>query len=643
MYLEPIRKRHPPSDDPSIAMRLSVIAVVAVVFFAVLGFRLWYLQVLSGDHYTALANDNRLRNVTIEAPRGVVYDRNGKVLVQNRGGLSVGILPMDLTDDQVVIPRLAQVLGVTAAEIRQKLAQGAADPYRVVVIKEDVPQDPTVAYLKEHSLEFPGVRVETTFLRSYPDKTLAAQVLGYVGEVSDQQLQTDEFKMLASGARIGKDGVEFTYDRFLRGVDGTRTVEVDATGRPKQTLQEVPPQPGDNLVLSLDSGLQAAADRALAEGIVQANKSGFKNAAAGSVVALDPTTGQVLAMASLPSYDPSVWVGGMSQATFNQMNAPQAHQPLLNRAIEGLYPAGSTFKPFVAATALRDGLITPATIINAPPTFRIGQQVWKDWNPGGHGLTDLVKALTESVDVYFYNVGKMFYDQTGAVLQDGLRQFGFGQKTGIDLPGETIGRVPDKVWKKQWGQTALDQAWKPGDDVNLAIGQGDLLVTPLQLATAFGAIANAHSAAAGGGGPANDVLDLLVPHLGLRITDPSGNVVHTFETQTKSEITMKASDLDAIRQGLLGVASQPNGTAYATFKDFPIPVAGKTGTAQKAPEDDYAWFAGYAPANDPKIVVVALVEQGGHGSSVAAPIVRQVMAQYFKVKSPGPAQVGTTE
>ena len=642
MYLEPVRKRHPPSDDPSIAMRLSVIALVAVVFFSVLGFRLWYLQVLSGDHYTALANDNRLRNVTIEAPRGVIYDRNGKVLVQNRGGLSVGILPMDLADPQVVIPRLAQVLGVTADEIRQKLAKAQADPYRVVVIKEDVPQDPTVAYLKEHSLEFPGVRVETTSLRAYPDKTLAAQVLGYVGEVSDQELQTDAFRMLTPGAHVGQDGIEFTYDRFLRGVDGTRTVEVDATGRPKQTLQEVAPQPGNNVVVSLDSNLQAAAERALAAGIVDANKSGFKNAAAGSVVALDPATGQVLAMASLPSYDPSVWVGGMSQAEYSKLNAPQAHQPLLNRAIQGLYPAGSTFKPFVAATALSNGLITPSTIIDAPPTFRIGQQVWKDWKPDGHGLTDLVKALTESVDVYFYNVGKMFYNKTGAVLQDGLRKFGFGQKTGVDLPGEAVGRVPDKVWKKQWGQTAVDKAWRPGDDVNLAVGQGDLLVTPLQLATAFSAIANAHPAT-GGGGPATDVLDLLVPHLGLRITDPSGNVVHTFETQKNGEVTLSASDLDAIRQGLLDVTSRPNGTAYAAFKGFPIPVAGKTGTAQKAPEDDYAWFAGYAPANDPKIVVVALVEQGGHGSSVAAPVVRRVMEQYFKVKSSGPAQVGTTE
>lgn len=617
MFLEPVRKQSGSDDAPSLGVRIGLLAVVVVVLFSLLGFRLWFLQILSGDSYVKLANNNRVREVSLEAPRGVIYDRGGKILVENKPGLGVGILPMDLRAEDEVIPRLARVLGVPEADIRARLEKATNDPYVTAMIKEDVPEA-TVAYLKEHSLEFPGVQIEKAYLRAYPRRKFATHVLGYVSEISAADLDKERFRALKAGVRIGKDGVEFTYDSFLRGVDGVRKVEVDAAGRPKRVLKEQTPLPGNNLWLTINYGLQAAAEKALSEGLDRAHAGGFTTAAAGAVVAIDPRTGEVLAMASAPDYDLSLWVGGMKQTDYAALTAKDAHNPLFDRAISGLYPAGSTFKPFVAGTALTDGLIDSQTKFFDPGTFKIGRQVWKCWKPGGHGEVNLIEALMESCDVYFYNLGKRFYDQTGAVLQDGLGAFGFGRTTGIDIPGEVAGRVPDKGWKKANGTTKEGRSWNPGDMVNLAIGQGDLLVTPLQLAVASAAIAN--------GG------DILVPRLALKVTDASGATLKEFETEKRGRISMSAEDIDTVRRGLGYVVSEPNGTAHGAFKGFPIAVAGKTGTAEKKPEKDYAWFMGYAPADAPQILVVALIEQGGHGSSVAAPVVRRVMEAYFNVK-----------
>ncbi len=630
MYLEPVRKKRPPADDPSIGMRLGALAVGVVLLFALLGFRLWFLQILSGDHFVNLANNNRVRTVTIEAPRGVIYDRNGDVLVKNRAGLSLGILPMDVQDEGEVVSRLAAVLQIPVEDIEKKLEKGKKDPYVVTTIKEDVPENPIVAYIKEHSLEFPGVRVEKSYLRDYPRKEFVTHVLGYVGAVSDDDLKKFDIGDVKAGARIGKDGVEATYDSYLRGTTGSRTVEVDASGRPKRVLEQIDPLPGNNLVLTIDSDIQDAAERAIREGLQRAHEDGFVNAPAGAVVAMDPRNGEILALASYPDYDLSAWVGGMDASIYEALNAKGAHNPFLDRVIMGRYPAASTFKPFVAATALKTDLIDWNTVFFDPGSYKVGRQVWRCWKTEGHGDVNLVEAIMESCDVYFYNLGNKFYDQKGAVLQEGVREFGFGSTTGIDLPGEYSGRVPDKDWKQEVGETKEDKAWKPGDDINLSIGQGDLLVTPLQLAVAFSAIAN--------GG------DVMVPRLGMQITDASGSVIWHYEPEKRNHIEMVGEDLDQIRRGLLYVTSQPEGTAYGAFKGFPIPVAGKTGTAEKRPEDDYAWFMGYAPAENPEIVVVALVEQGGHGSSVAAPVVRRVLEKYFHVEDGSiPSEITVTE
>ena len=641
MILEPIKKRRSPEDDSFVGMRIGALLIVAFALFGVLTFRLWFLQILSGDAYVTLAKNNRTREVKVEAPRGVIYDRNGKILVENRAGLDVGLLPMDMYDPkkepekfQQEISDLSKILDVSETDLMAAYTKAKKDPYVTYVVKEDVPENTVVAYIKEHSLEYKGVQVQASYLRQYPFGALATHLLGYVGEASQTDLDQEEFVTLRAGATVGKDGVERKYDSFLRGTDGWKTVEVDAAGRPKRVTVNQAPTAGSNLVLTIDSDLQEAAENALVEGIQLAHDAKDTNgkpydAAGGAVVAMDPRTGEILAMASYPDYDPSLWVGGMSTTKFAELNAPQAHYPLFDRVIDGLYPAGSTFKPFVAAAALNAGVITADTTFECNGSFSIAGQTFHDWNPTKHlGPVSVIQALRQSVDVFFYNVGNLMYQQPGPVLQDGVRKFGFDKLTGIDLPGEVKGRVPDKYWKA----TTSDKVWKPGDEINLAIGQGDLLVTPMQMVVALSAIAN--------GGT------VWVPHLGLKIQDASNNNIHQFDNESSGQLGISQQTLDLVRTGMRQVTSDPTGTAYGTFKGFPISVAGKTGTAQKLPEDDYALFIGYAPADAngvPEIAVVAIIEQGGHGSSVAAPVVRRVMEAYFHTASGSNTVIPTTE
>jgi len=638
--LSPVKKRTPPEDDSFLGIRVGVILLVALALFGVLAFRLWFLQILSGDEYVTYAKNNRVREVIVEAPRGVIYDRNGEILVENRAGLSVGLLPMDMIDPEEdpagfreEMSRLADLLDMPYAELLTAYDKAKKDPYLTRTIEGDVPEETVVAYLKEHSLEFPGVQVEQSYLRRYPLRSVATHILGYVGEVSEEDLDDQQFSTMLPGSSVGKNGVERWYDSKLRGTDGRRTVEVDAAGRPKRFLEDVAAKPGNNLVLTVDTELQRAAEEAIVEGIQRAHQEGYTNAAGGTVVALDPRNGQVLALASYPDYDPSLWVGGMSSVKYAELTDETAHNPLFNRALNGLYPAGSTFKPFVAAAALNAGLVTEDTIFNCNGKFQEAGQTWKDWKEEGHGDVNLVDGISRSCDVYFYNLGKLLFAQPTPVLQDTVRLFGFERTTGIDLPYETTGtRVPDKYWKAENGKTDVDKIWKPGDEINLAIGQGDLLVTPLQLAVGLSALVN--------GG------DVWVPHLGLQITDASGNVIHEIDDEKRGELGISEESLSLIRRGMRLVTSDPTGTAYATFANFPVNVGGKTGTAEKKPDDDYALFMAYAPADggsEPEIVVVSLLEQGGHGSSVAAPMARRVLEAYFHTEVGGPEIVPVTE
>jgi penicillin-binding protein 2 len=642
--LEPItRTGRSSQEDSFIGFRVGVLLMLGMVLFGIIGFRLWYLQILSGDQFVQSSVSNREREVIIEAPRGGIYDRNGVPLVQNRAGLSVGFLAMDMpspdTDEfYTEIYSLAEILDIPPAQLLADYDKAKAEPHKTYVVKEDADENTVVAYLEENNEQFPGVEVEKAFLREYVDlaNVRASHILGYVGEISDDDLSQPEFAELKGGTHVGKDGVERQYDSYLRGRDGWRVVEVDATGKPVNVVDDNPADTGYNLYLTIDAKIQKAAEQAIIEGIERAHKDipslGFTNAAAGAVVAMDPRTGEILAMASYPDYDPEKWVGGISAVDFAAYNAEDSNKPLYNRAMNGLYPAGSTFKPFVALAAMDAGLLTWGETHDCWGRFRLPigagaaktYQTWKCWvYPTGHNTVNLYQAIERSCDFYFYNVGKKTYEQPTPVLQNGVRKFGFGRSTGIDLPGETQRSVvPDKVWAREHGTE-----WKTGDEINLAIGQGYLQTTPLQMAVALSALVN--------GGT------IWVPHIGLQITDSSNRVISTMQGEKRGELGIKQEFVDQIKAAMVLVCSSRNGTAYNQWRSFSVDAGGKTGTSQVVgknlngtPVDDYALFMGYAPAipgTEPQIVVVSVIEQGGHGSSVASPVVRRVLEAYFNL------------
>lgn len=639
--LEPVRRMGRAAEDDSfIGLRVGVLLVMGMVLFSIVAFRLWYLQILAGDQFVASSVNNREREVIIEAPRGNIFDRNGVALVQNRAGLSVGLLAMDMPEPDsdefyAEIYRLSEILNVPPAQLLADYDKAKSEPHKTLVVKEDVDENSVVAFLEEHREEFPGVEVEKTFLREYSfDKARAAHILGYVGEISDNDLSQPEFAELKGGTHVGKDGVERQYDSYLRGKDGWRVVEVDATGKPVNVVQDNPADTGYNLYLTIDSDLQAAAERALQEGMSRARTDvwglGFQKANAGAVVAMDPRNGEILAMASYPDFEPEKWVGGISTVDFAAYNSPEANRPLYNRAMNGLYPPGSTFKPFVALAAMDAGLLTADRQRTCWGRYKVEYgtgsskdvQYWKCWvYPLGHQEVNLYSAISRSCDLFFYAVGEETYKQPSPVLQNGVRKFGFGRSTGIDLPGETERSVvPDKVWARENGMQ-----WKTGDEINMSIGQGYMSATPLQQAVALSAIVN--------GGT------VWVPHMGLQITDSSNRVISTMQSEKRSELGIDPAFLDQVKQGMVMVCRDRLGTAFHQWRNFSVDVAGKTGTSEVkslnldgTPTDDYALFMGYAPANaatEPQIVVVAVIEQGGHGSSVAAPVVRRVMEAYF--------------
>ncbi len=501
---------------PSVAVRVAVLAGFVIVLLGVLVFRLWFLQVLDSQQYLAQAQDNSVRSVEIMAPRGVIEDRHGTILVDNRPGLSLGIRPMNVPPGELVplAARLSRLVHVPARTIRALVARQAWLPYDLVIVKRDAGQS-LVDYVLEHEQWFPGVEVQQSYLRAYPLGDLAAPLLGYLGQIDPQQLKQARFKGYLPDDEVGQSGVESTYDKWLRGVDGVARVQVDALGKPQGVLPGGSlPQPGDNLVLTIDARVQRAAENAVRSGIALAHAAHFTQANAGAAVVLDARSGAVLAMANYPSYDPAWFSGGISARHMAQLLSPQADDPLLNRAIAGEYPTGSTFKVVDTIAGLQTGVLSPSTTLDAPATYVNHGLVWHDWNPNGHGVIDLNEAIVQSADTYFYQVGYDFYLRKGTELESWAQRLGYGRPTGIDIPGEAAGLVPTPAWlrrtynKKTDPNWQIDSIWKPGNSINLAIGQGNLLATPLQVAVNYAAIAN--------GGY------LVTPHLGLRIDTSQG-------------------------------------------------------------------------------------------------------------------------
>jgi len=640
------RRDKPIIQLPSVALRVAIMVGIAVVLFAIILFRLWFLQILSGQQFVVQANDNRLRSVKLVAPRGAITDRNGEAIVENRPGLAVGFRLMDVPGGQLdaEVERLARVLHARPGKIRteimdhlrpgwpaeipltwKKIVAGEGASYDLIVVKEDVSRA-AMSYILEHIASFPGVEIRKNYLRSYPHGSLAAHLLGNMGEISKDQLKERRFKGYAQGDMVGQGGLEWSYDRWLRGRDGVAKVEVDALGRPKQH-DPVPggrlPEPGDTLVTTVDAKVQAKAEEALRYAIDLAHSDGRYRAAGAAALVLDVKTGEVIAMASFPTYDPAEWVGGISTRDFKKLADPYANRPLLNRAIQEQKAVGSTFKVVDAIAGLEEGVISPYTGFFCDGSFKppiaSDKTVWNCWALDGHGSLDLVPAITQSCDVYFYNVGYLFYQRKGTELEDWAMRLGMGKPTGIDVPGEVAGRVPTPAWRRSYFESEVDKIWTPGNSINLAIGQGDLEATPLQLAVTYAAIAN--------GGY------VVQPHIGKKIVDQRGKMVRDLQAAKPRKVDISQSTLDVVRRGLYEAANSATGTSSAVFAGYPVQVAGKTGTAEVFGSGDYAWYASYAPANDPKYVVVVMVEQGGHGGTVAAPATRLIYDALFKLKS----------
>jgi penicillin-binding protein 2 len=608
MYLDNERR---PTLTPQLAWRVAIIGGIALVAFAVIFFRLWYLQVLSGDKYLAEANDNRVREIKVQAPRGEIVDREGTVLVRNRTGYAVKVTPEKLpkarSERRVVYRRLAKVLGMRRRVIERRVErQLRALPFSTATVKPDVAQE-LFAYLLERQDDFPGVTIERVFLREYPHGEIGAHLFGTVGEVTKEQLEDERYRGVQLGDRVGQSGIEAEYDRFLRGRNGAARVQVDALGNLNQTLRTRQPQQGRQVRLSVDLDVQQAGQEALAGGT-----------GAGAFAVMDVHSGEVVALGSQPSFDPNIFAKIVKRSDLERLSSEEYGKPLFNRAIQSGYPTGSTFKLLTATAALESGLITPDTVLYDGGELTVGGVTFKNAGGAAHGALALRQALTVSSDVFFYQLGRDM-NARGMPLQKWARRLGIGRLTGIDLPAEAPGLLPTPRWRdKLFDDELTDRPWSVGDNINLSVGQGDLQANPLQMAVAYATIAN--------GGR------VLRPRLGMRIEDSAGRALQQLEAPTARRLKIDAGFRQAIMEGLAGAAGGPGGTSTAVFEGFPIPIAGKTGTAEKGlGRADQSWYVALAPYPDPKYVVAVTDEAGGFGAETAAPMARRILAELFAV------------
>jgi len=645
------RVEEPYRLTPKLALRIGMLGMLAIAVFAALFLRLWSLQILNGEQLLRAAQNNQRREFRIPAPRGPILDRNGQVLVTNVPGTAVQIWLSDLPKRRGVrlreIRALARVLRVPARQIGATLRRHRSDLLTPVKIKEGV-TEAQVRYLKERAEDFRGVQIAGTYLRYYPHRELAAHVLGYVSEISPQQLKQLRTQGYEGGDTIGQTGVEAVYDKYLRGIPGKAQLRVDSLGRPKSPIvPKDPPHSGNALRLTLDLKLQLAAEEAIRYGIERARNSaclGCWNANGGAIVALDPRDGSVRALASYPTYSPSVYVGrvrrrALDAAGLTPRTAEAMNFPALDRTIHAAYPPGSTFKPVTAIAAMQEHILQPYESLACTGSYEKNGQVFKNWDPFVNESMTLPTALAKSCDTYFYQVGYRFYGMPpsrGPRLQAWASRFGFGQRTGIDLGAERSGLLPTPDWRKKTytkktdpERWEIDSLWKPGDSIQLAIGQKDLLVTPMQMARFYAMIAN--------GGR------LVMPHLLLDVEQPPSNgrrgatVPGPQPFSAPEPTNVDAQALAVVREGLYEATHYSFGTSAAIFGGFPIPISGKTGTAEKIidPGDGYprtfnqSWWCGYGPSDSPDLVVCALIENGGHGGDAAAPAALKVFEAFF--------------
>lgn len=613
------------------SLRIALVGGLALVLFAVVFFRLWYLQVLSGNNYLAEANDNRVRDIRVEAPRGVITDRNGNSLVANRGSWQVQVdrrrygiyvgenhnLVVSDDDFAHVLTRLSKVLSEPRTRIKQRMLDSLEElPFANATAAIDVSFDDVVA-IRERQEDYPGVDVSQTFERLYPHGETGAHLFGYVREVSGDQLKSGDYEGAQQGDRVGQDGLESTYDRYLRGRGGTQRIEVDVADRQRGELPGVEPEPGNDLRLTLDLGVQQTGEQALRIA------SGGSNQKGAAFVAMDIRDGAIRGMGSFPTFDPDVYTGVLRQSTYKQLTSEANGAPLTNRAIASLYPSGSTFKPITAIASLESGISEPGTVVVDGGKLKVGDQTFQNAGGVAYGPVNLIEAMKVSSDVYFYTLGVKAGVKGGDIIQKWATRLGIGRDPGIDLPGAAKGLVPTPQWrndlrKELKGDPNRPDPWTLGNNVQLAIGQGDLQTNPLQMAIAYAAIAN--------GGY------IVRPHLGLRIDGEDGQILQDIKHPARRRVTMSPGHRNAIMEGLYAAANLPGGTSVDVFADFPRDIAGKTGTVERPPKADQSWYVALAPYPNPRYVVAVTVEQGGFGAESAAPAARLILAKLLGVK-----------
>jgi len=611
-------------------LRLGVLGMVVLSLFCALLARLWYLQVLASPTLKVEAQHNSVAVVYTEAPRGRILDRNGKVLADNRVVLALVADREEVAKFPESLDRLSAHLGIPRVVLDERIADERFSRFKPVPVAVDVPKDKLI-YVREHFGDFPGIEGLQLTERVYPNGTLAAHVLGTVGEINDEELGPRKPAGYKAGDTIGKSGIELTYEEDLRGEPEIAKLEVDSIGRVQRSLGSRPAVQGNDVRLSIDIDIQRAAEESLEQGIQLARKStDFLTgkpfiAPGGSAVVTDPRDGSVLAMASNPTFNPNEFTNGISVRRFAELNDPAGHYPLNNRAIQGLYAPGSTFKLATSMAALKSGLITARDTYNDQGAYTVtGERSSTFTNARGarNGMVDVSKALTVSSDVFYYWLGERFWDNRGrlgtAAIQDVARSLGMGVYTDIDLPFESNGRVSDPAGReklhKDYPEAFPYPEWYTGDNLNIAVGQGDTAITPLQLANSYAAFVN--------GGA------LFAPRVGQAVLDRQGQELRRVDAKVLRRNDLPASILEPLFAGFRGVVSDPTGTGFGAFAGFPLaafPVAGKTGTAEVGGKQDTSLFTAYAPANAPRYVVAVVLEEAGLGASAAAPVARRVL------------------
>jgi penicillin-binding protein 2 len=575
---------------------ISIAVVVSMAMLAIIG-QLWYLQVLEGGRFLDASDKNRIRVRPIAAPRGILFDRNGVPLVDNRPAFTLSIIPRELDNRDAVLGKLSSLLGLPYQELDDALERVSADSFLPVRLRRGLTME-DVAKVEEWKLELPGVIVEVEPQRAYPTSRFAAHLLGYVREASDEQMKQGRYRR---GELVGQTGLERLLDEFLRGRDGGERIEVDAMGRPIRLIQQTEPHPGAQVVTTIDRRIQELAEKEM-EG------------KAGSVVVMDPRNGDVLALVSTPAFPVDAFTGNIDRAAWVKLIQDPAH-PMLNRATQAQYPPGSIFKIILMAAGLQEGTITPVDRVACSGSFDYGGRTWKDWKKEGHGSVDLRRGIAQSCDVYFYQQGLKI---GGTMIAKYAKAFGFAGSTGFELGSERFGLIPEPKPRKD----KKTRPWTGGDTLNMSIGQGAVLVTPMQVARMMSAVAN--------GGV------LWKPRLVQRIERPEQGVVFRDAGQVNGHVELSPVVWALIREGLWEVV---NGHGTGGAARIPgLDVAGKTGTAQTIANsksekgEDHAWFAAFAPAKDPQAVVVVIVERGGHGGDAAAPIAKKIFNAIFMEK-----------